>query len=362
MPATILGIATALPTHRIRQTDAAAIARAFSCETAEQDRMFSAIFRRSGVESRGSVVLEASDGDLPSRQSFYGESNPTTALRMERYEAAAAPLAEESARGALASARLEPRRITHVVTVSCSGFLAPGVDQALMRRLGLGADVERTHVGFMGCHGLLNGLRVARAFVEADESACVLLSAVELCSLHLQYGWNSERMVANALFADGAAAMVIAPAAQDHEPHGHGDLAIRAVGSTVFPSSEDAMSWRIGDHGFVMTLSPRVPELIGRNLRPWLSAWLARSGHSLDSVGSWAVHPGGPRILSAVGESLTLERSALAASFGVLADHGNMSSATIAFVLQRLRAAEAPRPWLAMAFGPGLAVEVALLG
>ncbi len=360
MSATIVGIGTAVPRYQILQQDAAAIARGFACETAEQERLFAAMFRRSGVEARGSVVLTAPEGELAARQSFYGPANPTTARRMERYEAEAGRMAAESAGRAIADARIEADRVTHLVTVSCTGFVAPGVDQFLMRAMGLHADVARTHVGFMGCHGLVNGLRVAQAFVEADESASVLLCSVELCSLHLQYGWNSERMVANALFADGAASLVIArgelPAAASRV------CPILALGSTTFPRCEDAMSWRICDHGFVMTLSPRVPEVVGREVRPWLSAWLAGRGYAIESIGSWAVHPGGPRILSAVGEALGLESSALWASSRVLAEHGNMSSATIAFVLERLRAADAPGPWVAMAFGPGLAVEVALLG
>src|SRR5262249_22454432 len=120
--------------------------------------------------------------------------------------------------------------------------------------------------------------------------------------------------------------------------------------------------WRVGDHGFTMTLSPRVPELIGQHIRPWLSGWLARHGHTIESVGSWAVHPGGPRILSVFGEAAGLDPSCLSPSFRVLADFGNMSSPTIAFILERLRAAGAPGPCVAIGFGPGLAVEAALLG
>jgi predicted naringenin-chalcone synthase len=209
----------------------------------------------------------------------------------------------------------------------------------------------------MGCHGLLNGLRVARAFVEADASACVLLCAVELCSLHHQYDWDSDQIVANALFADGAAALVVLSG----EAQTARAFRLQATGSTLIDDSEDAMSWRIGDHGFTMTLSPRVPELIGRHVRPWLADWLALHGLTLATVGSWAVHPGGPRILSSFGEAVGLDRSALDPSYRVLAEFGNMSSPTIAFILQRLRQAQAPRPCVALAFGPGLAAEVALL-
>ena len=358
MPATIAAIATALPPHRIGQSDTAEIARDFSCETTEHDRTFAAIFRLSGVESRHSVVLEASGDDLASRQSFYGQVSPTTRQRMQKYEEHAGPLAAEAAGGALAAAGIEPGRVTHLVTVSCSGFSAPGVDHALIRRLGLPVEAARTHVGFMGCHGLVNGLRVARAFVEADASACVLLSAVELCSLHFQYGWDAEHVVANALFADGAAAMVILPAGAGRDPSA---FTIVADGSTLLPDCEDAMSWRIGDHGFTMTLSQRVPELIAAHVRPWLAGWLARHDLTIESVGSWAVHPGGPRILSVFGEAAGLGLSSLSASFAVLAEHGNMSSPTIAFILRRLQRARAPRPCVALAFGPGLAIEAALL-
>jgi predicted naringenin-chalcone synthase len=359
MRATITGIGTALPRHRVRQSDAADAARAFSCETKEQERIFSAIFRLSGVETRHSVVLDAPGDDRAPRQSFYGPTSPTTWERMRTYEEHAGPLASEAAAAALAEAGIEPERVSHLVTVSCSGFSSPGLDHGLIGGLGLSPGVARTHVGFMGCHGLLNGLRVARAFAEAEPSACVLLCAAELCSLHFQYGWDPDRMVANALFADGAAALVVLAGPEGHRASAYPVL---AHGSTLLPDCADAMTWRIGDHGFVMTLSPRVPELIGAHVRPWLAGWLARHGEAIETVGSWAVHPGGPRILSVFGEAVGLDRAALAPSFGVLADHGNMSSPTVAFILDRLRAAGARRPCVAIGFGPGLAVEAALLG
>jgi predicted naringenin-chalcone synthase len=200
---------------------------------------------------------------------------------------------------------------------------------------------------------------VSRAFVEANPSACVLLCAVELCSLHYQYGWDAERMIANALFADGAAAMVVVPPEAGEQRFGY---TVLADGSRLLPACEDAMSWRIGDNGFVMTLSPRVPELIATQVRPWLTGWLARHGLTPESVGSWAVHPGGPRILSAFDEAIRPGPSKLATSLGVLAECGNMSSPTLGFILRRLRDDGAPRPCVAIGFGPGLAVEAALLG
>lgn len=357
-PLVIAGIGTANPPHRISSADAAEIAQQYACESPAQQRLFHTMYRRCGVESRHSVVLEASEGSLGSRQSFFGPDDPTTRDRMERYQAEAGTLAVSAAAAALEDAAIAPGRITHLVTVSCTGFYSPGFDAALVRQLGLPREVARTHVGFMGCHGLLNGLRVARGFVGADPSAVVLVCATELCSLHHQYGWDSERIVANALFADGAGAVV---ATSGSAPAVPGAYRLVASGSTLIDDSDDAMTWRIGNHGFTMTLSPRVPDLIGLHLRPWLESWLARQGTSLAAVGSWAVHPGGPRILSAVGEALGLEPARLYQSQRVLAEFGNMSSPTILFILDRLRRPEAARPCVALAFGPGLAVEAALL-
>ena len=226
----------------------------------------------------------------------------------------------------------------------------------------------------MGCHGALNGLRVAHAFAQADAGARVLLCALELCSLHQQLGWHPERVVANALFADGAAATVLAadgpPAAGAESGAGAGQVTLPvappwrllASGSTVLPDSADAMAWTIADHGFEMGLSPRVPALIAARLAPWLDGWLAARGLDRAAIGSWALHPGGPRLLEAVRDCLDLPASAIEPSTAVLRECGNMSSATILFILDRLRLAGAPLPCVALAFGPGLCVEAALLG
>ncbi len=365
MSLTIQGLGTALPPERIAQGDAAAIAAevALPQQTPSpgQRRLLETLHRRSGVASRHSVLLQPAGSDP--RQTFFGATSPGTGERMRRYALEAPPLALRAVQAALAQAQVPVERVTHLITVSCSGFHAPGVDLALMAALPLDAGVARTHVGFMGCHGALNGLRVAAGFTGAAPEACVLLCAVELCSLHLQYGWDAERIVANALFADGAAALVatgeppLASVAPAIAPLGR----LIASGSLLVPASADAMSWGIGDHGFAMGLSPQVPDLIGVHLRPWLETWLASHNLSLDAIGSWAVHPGGPRILSAVTKGLGLDPELIEPSRSVLRDYGNMSSPTLLFILERLRRSGAAGPCLAMAFGPGLCIEVALL-
>ncbi len=357
----IRGLGTALPSDRIAQNEACRIAQSVAtperAPTAAELGLLEAIHRRSGVAMRHSVLLSPGENGNASLQSFFGPTNPSTGARMRRYGSESVPLALAAARRCLEQAELAGTRITHLVTVSCTGFQAPGFDLALMRDLPLPQEVARTHVGFMGCHGSLNALRVAAGFIGADPEACVLICAVELCSLHLQYGWHPERIVANALFADGAAAL-IATGAQT-TPGGFQRLI--ASGSLLIPDSQEAMSWSIEDHGFAMTLSAKVPALIAEHLRPWLQDWLARQGQSIESIGSWAVHPGGPRILSEVTTALDLAPQLIEPSRSVLKDCGNMSSATILFILERLRKTQAPGPCLAMAFGPGLCIEVALL-
>lgn len=315
------------------------------------------------MKQRHSVLLHAGTEWNGPAQSFFGHAEndqdlgPTTADRMIAYDRTAAPLAANAARNALDDAGIEATEITHLVTVSCSGFHAPGVDIALIRELGLSPRTARTHIGFMGCHGSLNGLRVAQAIAESNSRACVLVVAVELCSIHMHYGWEPEKIVANSLFADGSAAAVVR--AVDGE--GEGRMTMIGSESLWIPNSEDAMTWTIGDHGFEMTLSPQVPQAISERLNGWMTDWLAERGLAKSDIAVWAVHPGGPRILAAVEESLGLDENALSASRKTLADCGNMSSPTLLFILQELRRRGASGLGVAVGFGPGLMFEAALL-
>lgn len=358
----ITGIGTSLPRRALTQAEAAELNISFATQDPRQIHRLRALYRRTGVKNRYFALLDHDEGPPAARQAFYPpasdtqDEGPSTAVRMARYEQDAPPLLEQSSRAALEDARTAPEEVTHVVTVSCTGFFAPGLAPALIDRLGLSPAVERTHVGFMGCHGALNGLRVAAGFGGADENATVLVASVELCSLHFQYGWDAERMVSNALFSDGSAAVV----GRSARP-GSTDWRIAASGTYRIPDSDTEMTWRIGDHGFHMTLSPAVPDLISQHLEGWLQEWLAESDLTPEDIQSWAVHPGGPRVLTAVRTCLGLEPEAVQLSRDVLAGHGNMSSATVLFILQELRARDAPRPCVALAFGPGLVAEATLL-
>lgn len=360
----IAGIGCAVPEHFIHQDDAASFASGLCGAAGNGSGAVAAIYRRTGVKTRHSVVLTSSTNGAPASQSFYAaatactDRGPTTAARMQRFEDHVAPLALRAASCAFDQACVVPSEISHLVTVTCTGFSAPGFDHALIQEMHLPADVQRTSIGYMGCHGAINGLRVAKAFVDSDPKACVLVCAAELCSLHQQYGLRSDRVVSNALFADGAAAMIVQG---DAGRSGGDSWHVESCKSSIIPDTHDLMSWRIRDHGFEMFLSPRVPDTLRSKLRPLMEGWLDERGLRIGDIRSWAIHPGGPKILSACGDSLGMGEDRLEPSRAVLSEYGNMSSPTVLFILARLRSAPDSLPCVLLGFGPGLCVEAALI-
>src|SRR5690606_3984958 len=228
----------AVPEHRITQDDAAEQIASFCQLSAAQQQRLHQVHRQTGIATRHSVVLQSSTNGEAARQVFYERGGvrdtrgPSTAARMRWYEDHAGPLAAQAARRALERSAVLPDEVTHLVTVSCSGFAAPGPDYSLIQDLDLPRSVQRPHIGLMGCHGALNALRVAQAFCQADRRACVLIGAVELCTLHLQYGFEMQDVISNALFADGAAAAVCRAAELRA-----GDWSIAACGSHYLANS-----------------------------------------------------------------------------------------------------------------------------
>lgn len=387
---TIVGLGCATPSASASQPAAARFIVRVAGLTGDSARFAEAIYQRSGVESRASALLKATAPvGAPLDQSFFEQRTgpedlgPTTGARMRAYATLAIPLGTEAARAAIRDARpflkgMPAQGITHLVTVSCTGFAAPGLDVALIQALGLSPTIQRLNIGFMGCHGGVIGLRTAGDLAATGgPGSCVLLVCVELCSLHLQYSQRPDQIVANALFGDGAAAALVV--CDERSTKGEGvtasggcPLTIRSSASMLVPQSLGAMGWGIGDHGFEMTLAESVPQLIRANLGPWMSSWLDACGTSLGEARSnarWAVHPGGPRVLSAVGEALGLEERTLECSRDVLREHGNMSSPTVLFILERLtrralpdpHSGGKPVPVVMLGFGPGLTSEALLL-
>ncbi|MEO1009216.1 MAG: type III polyketide synthase [Planctomycetota bacterium] len=347
MSATIVGIGLATPGQTIAQDRVAELIARASGANGTRARAISTLYRNSGVRSRGIASAAFHEGDLAIAQA------EGTAERMRRYHELAPPIAAHACTTALGRAGVRPDGVTHLITVSCTGLASPGLDIELIHRLELPASTERVNVGFMGCHGALNGLRVARALAASSEHAVVLLCCAELCSLHFQGGQPEGSAVADALFADGAAACVVR--------RGGDGPAIAHSEAVLLPDSLSEMAWDVGPSGFLMTLSPRVPDLLSRHVPGWVDGLLSARGMARGDIASWAIHPGGPRVLQRVAGALGLDPSATEASADVLGQHGNMSSATILFIIDRMLRAGARLPLLAMAFGPGLTGEAVLL-
>jgi predicted naringenin-chalcone synthase len=310
-------------------------------------KLFLRMAERSGIDQRWSVLAPA-PGDLPHDQpgGFYHSPWPTTARRMQCYAEAAPELALDAI-GNLAE-RTSLDGITHLVVASCTGFVAPGIDQIIARRLGLD-NVERTLVGYMGCYAAVCALRTAYHIVRSDPTARVLAVTVELCTLHLQQTQELEQLLAMLQFSDGAAAALVTA-----EP---GGFEMSHLFSCALEDSAELIQWKIVDTGFEMTLSGEVPNRIAHALQDEQTRAKLFNGWGADEVDTWAVHAGGRSILDAVERGLELPQGALFASRDVLARCGNMSSATLMFVLETLMAQPDIGKGVAIAFGPGLAAE-----
>lgn len=327
-------------------------------------RVIHAIYNRSGIETRHSVLGDFSseaEAHLYRTDSEGRIISPGTAQRNAVYAHASRELAVKVARQALdGAAGFSAQHVTHVVFASCTGFANPGPDYHIIRELGLRGDVQRYTLGFMGCYAAFPALRMAAQFCEANTDAVVLVVCLELCTLHMQIDDQPDNILANSLFADGAAAAIVS---SREPPKKRPAYALRGFTSALLPAGEAEMAWDIGNEGFNIVLSSYVPEIIGANVRHLANDLLQRHDLKLEDIQEWAVHPGGRSILDKVEQSLRLPPDALASSRSVLADYGNMSSATVLFVLKDLlENAETDRALtMAMAFGPGLTVETAVL-
>jgi len=354
----LLGIGLAVPKHSMSQQGAAQTASALNFNKNKSDRLKS-IFAKTFIQQRGSVIVEGGTLDVPKQSFFHAavsqhDRGPGTRERLERYEQEAGPLAIHAAREALDDAKTSSKQITHLITVTCTGFSAPGFDWSVIQDLNLDPQTQRIQIGFMGCHAMVNAMRTAKALAHESKKNHILIVSVELPSLHYSYQMRADHMISNALFADGAAACVMSQGRREEA------WSLAETGSCLFPNTKNLMSWKIGNHGFEMVLSSKVPEQIEHHLQPWLASWLQRNDFSIKDIASWAIHPGGPKILSSVGQALDLADNALEVSRKILSHHGNLSSATLLFILRQLIRQKSPRPVVALAFGPGLTAEVAL--
>lgn len=354
----LIDLATAPPPYVVRQTTAAAELKQRMGGNPVTNRMIDAAASRSGIETRHVVVADA---DPAVGKKFYAVTSagphPGTAPRMSLYREWSGRLAVEASSALLAKTETPPASIDRLITISCTGFSAPNFDQQIITRLGLPPSVRRTHIGFMGCAAALVGLNNV---LEAGQGPgrMILLVALELCSLHVQTEPTRDNILANMLFADGCAAALFSS-----DPGRAGKARLLSTDSFLLENSEGMMGWEIGDHGFRMALSASLPDVIAGSAIPAARKIFSDRNLSPDRICHWALHPGGRAILDALQHGLELSNAQMTPSRAVLNRYGNMSSASIVYVIKEVLETSSIRPGellCAVAFGPGLTMEIAL--
>ncbi|MBK6267136.1 type III polyketide synthase [Marivirga sp. S37H4] len=351
-------ISTSNPATAIPQSQIAGFMEKAMRLNTEESRKLKAVFRMSGIKKRHTVIQDYLHNN-DQEWTFYPKLSetaiqPGTEQRMHLFEKFAMPLAEKAINPILNSHTSDS--FTHLITVSCTGMFAPGLDIQLIKKLGLNKDIERTSIQFMGCFAAFNALKSAYHICRSEPHSKVLILCVELCTLHFQSTFNEDNLLANTLFGDGAAAVVVSNDAAG------APYSIEGFQSVVDGDSEQEMAWHIGNLGFEMKLSSYVPDVIEKNIA-WLSERLMKKFQLLlEDIDYYAIHPGGKRILAAVEKGLGLPKSVNDIANEVLENFGNMSSPTVLFVLDKLGERINPgKKVLSFAFGPGLTMESMLL-
>jgi alpha-pyrone synthase len=344
----ITSIGTAVPNLCFKQDDIAAFMERTMQLSYENNRKLKTIFRSSGIATRHSVL---EDYGKSSDFSFYSNTHnfepfPSTEKRLEAYRRYALPLCIQAIEDCFSGkAPSSFHRVTHLLTVSCTGMYAPGLDIDLVKALGLRQDVQRTCINFMGCYAAFNALKIANSLCLSDPESVVLIVCAELCTLHFQKDAKEDNLLANALFADGAAAMLV-----ESKPQPGWNLSPEIFHNALAVNGKEHMAWHIGNQGFEMLLSSYVPEVIRTGIKKLTETLLDRIGK---------------KILEVIEHELGITKEQNEPAYSILRHYGNMSSATIVFVLHRILQQLSPenqgKKILSFAFGPGLTLESMVL-
>lgn len=352
----IVSIGTASPGEPIPQQRIGEFMKLAHGLTPEESRKLSFVYRLSGIANRHSVLTDFNYTD-PSSFTFFPKNKelepfPSTRQRMRVFEERAAGMGIEAITNCLRNTSIDVNQITHLILVSCTGMYAPGAEMKIIEEMGFNSTIERYSIHFMGCYASFNAIKLADRICDSDTNANVLILSVEICTIHFQKAYTEDNLIANALFADGAAAALINRSDQG--------LRIKDYESQIFREGESEMAWHIGDFGFEMKLSKYVPELLEKGIQKFKQSLESRFG--LSRIRQFAIHPGGQQILKKVEQVMGIAEDQNTHSHQVLRDFGNMSSASILFVLEAvLRNKRVQGDMLVMGFGPGLTLETLLV-
>lgn len=364
MTTAITAIGTANPCYQHKQTIIGERVTQLLNLCPSKRRLLRSIYKSTGIENRYSVLPNTSETveQFTFTTTKQDTAYPSTATRMSIYRQNALHLALAAIENCLANKDdFDKKQITHLITVSCTGMYAPGIDIEIIQQLNLNTDVKRTMINFMGCYAAFNGIKTADAFCRAEPDAKVLVVCVELCTIHLQYKDDLDNLFANAIFADGAACILI-----EGKPIQTKYLGLEHFHCDLLPQSNKEMAWHIGDYGFDMVLTSYVPEIIKSGINDFVYKLLTSSQLKPETIDIFAIHPGGMKILEACEEALNIPKEKNKYAYETLRDFGNMSSATILFVLKKIWEDLKPqcdnhKTIFSCAFGPGLTLESMLL-
>lgn len=353
MPAYLTALGTALPPFGFSQRDLLDFMVKAHRLSADDAHQLSVLYRASGIQKRYSVLADF--GQKNEDQTFFPNNEslepfPDTRKRMDTYFKNALSLGLQ----AIESGRINTEGITHLITVTCTGLQAPGLDIQLLNYLNIEQGVERYGIQFMGCYAAIPALRLAKSLCESKPDSKVLIVCLELCTLHFQREPTADNLLANCLFADGcAAAMVSANKGTE------ACFEIMDSFSAIIDEGKDDMAWHAGIFGFEMKLSQQIPAILQKHIVKLRGSLEAALGKEIDTNWEFAIHPGGKGIVESIGRAFELEKEKLASSLKVLRDHGNMSSPTILFVLKEFMniGFNENKDILSLAFGPGLSFE-----
>jgi alpha-pyrone synthase len=364
MPSYISSIETAVPANKIPQKDILRFMKRHIPLDEQGQKSLDVLYRASGIEFRHSVIADY--GKESPNYTFYSneesfEPFPDLQSRMVLYEKEAIKLAVTAVENCLASSAISVNEITHLVVVSCTGMYAPGIDIELVEKLGMSTSVARTNINFMGCYAAFNGLKVANEITKNDVNANVIVVCVELCSIHFQRTTDEDNLLSGALFADGSAAVLVQGQRKDHSTA----LEMSYFNSDLELEAKSAMSWKVGNLGFLMKLSPKVPEVIKLAIKRLTKRLLDRAELADAKIDFYAIHPGGKKILEVIEQELGISKMDNLHAYETLKSYGNMSSATVLFVLKslmsQLNEADDQKHVISFAFGPGITLESMLL-
>ncbi len=351
----IISIGTAVPGYRHQQMQILEFMKQVYAPTETDKRKMKFLYAQSGIEQRYSVI---SDYSRPVHEwKFYPQTEgldpfPSLEHRMDIYNKKAPLLSIDAIRNCLHE-KIQPKEITHLITVSCTGMSAPGLDLQVMELMELNRNIFRTSINFMGCYAAIHALKIADAFCKVDKTAKVMIVCTELCTLHFQRETTMDNIASSLLFGDGSSAVLVTA----DEADGDG-LYIDRFYSEIIPKGKRDMAWELSSSGFLMTLSGYIPDLIQEDFGNVVKKAIGNENFSFEDITHWCIHPGGKRILEAIHKSLRFKNGELAPSYSVLKDYGNLSSAAILFVLKEmLEKKEKINKLFGAAFGPGLTVE-----